>query len=484
MLTDRLPESNENARTTISVLMPLYNEEAFVTECLNRVIRAPFPENTAFEVIVVDDGSTDESAGSVLAMQRKYPEFIRLIRHDRNRGKGAAIRTAIEHASGDFCIIQDADLEYSPFDYPNLLKPLLAGDADAVFGSRFTFTSERRVLYFWHAVANRLLTTVCNMAADVNLSDMETCYKACRTSLLKSIPLRSNRFGIEPELTIKLAQRRARMYETSISYHGRTYEEGKKIRFKDACHALLVILHFGLFKRDIYNDPGAEILDTLAAAPRFNRWIAETVRPFLGNSVLEMGAGIGMLSALLCSRRKRYVALDIDPEHLAHLRARFEYRPAVQVVCADVAAFEDLVPYENEFDSVLCINVLEHVEDDRAALLNMFSVLRPGGKAVVLVPEGMSVYGTLDEVLGHHRRYSEEELRSKFADAGFRVETVLYFNRPTRPAWFVNGRILRRRKFGRFQVLVFDRLVWLWRKIDHVLPWKPTSIIAVGVRPY
>ena len=484
MLTDRVAENEESTRTLISVLMPLYNEDAFVTECLTRVLHAPYPENTSLEVIVVDDGSTDESADAILAMQRKYPDFIRLIRHDRNRGKGAAIRTAIEQASGDFCIIQDADLEYSPSDYPKLLKPLLAGDADAVFGSRFAFTSERRVLYFWHAVANRLLTTVCNMAADVNLTDMETCYKACRTSLLKSIPVRSNRFGIEPELTIKLAQRRARIYETSISYHGRTYEEGKKIGFKDAWQALLVILRFGLLTRDIYKDRGAEILDTLAAAPRFNRWMAETVRPFLGDTVMEMGAGIGNLSALLWSHRKHYIASDIDPEHIAHLRARFEHRPAVQVVRADLACFEDLAPYEKELDSVLCLNVLEHVKDDRAGLANMFHVLRPGGRAIVLVPEGMSVYGTLDEVLGHHRRYSEEELRRKFVEAGFHVETVLHFNRPTRPAWFVNGRILKRRTFSRFQVLVFDRLVWLWRKIDDVLPWKPTSIIAVGVRPY
>jgi glycosyltransferase involved in cell wall biosynthesis/phospholipid N-methyltransferase len=484
MLTDGVAENQAGTRTLISILMPLYNEEAFVSECLSRVLHAPFPENTSLEVIVVDDGSTDESADSVLAMQRNYPNFIRLIRLDRNRGKGAAIRTAIEHASGDFCIIQDADLEYSPADYPKLLKPLLAGDADAVFGSRFAFTSERRVLYFWHAVANRLLTTVCNMAADVNLTDMETCYKACRTSLLKSIPVRSNRFGIEPELTIKLAQRRARIYETSISYHGRTYEEGKKIGFKDAWQALLVILRFGLLKRDIYKDPGAEILDTLAAAPRFNRWMADTVRPFLGDSVMEMGAGIGNLSALLWSHRKRYIASDIDPEHLAHLRTRFEHRPAVQVLHADLARGEDFVPYENQLDSVLCLNVLEHVEDDRAGLLNMFSVLRPGGRAIVLVPEGMSIYGTLDEVLGHCRRYSEEELRGKFADAGFHVETVIHFNRPTRPAWFVNGRILKRRRFSRFQVLVFDRLVWFWRKIDRLLPWKPTSIIAVGVRPH
>jgi glycosyltransferase involved in cell wall biosynthesis len=483
VFSDRIAESQGANSTLISILVALYNEETFIAECLARVLQAPFPENTSFEVIVVDDGSTDESANQVLAMQRKHPGLIRLVRLDRNRGKGAAIRAAIEHASGDLCIIQDADLEYSPTDYPKLLKPLLAGDADAVFGSRFAFTSERRVLYFWHAVANHFLTTICNMAADVNLTDMETCYKAARTSLLKSIPIRSNRFGIEPELTIKLARRRARMYETSISYHGRTYEEGKKVGFKDAYQALLVILYFGLVKRDLYKDRRAEILDTLATARHFNRWMADTVRPFLGDSVMEMGAGTGNLSALLSVHRKRYIASDLEPEHLAHLRSRFEHRPAVQVIRADLEKPAHFAPYQNQLDSVLCLNVLEHLEHDRAGLSNIFSVLRPGGKAIVLVPEGMSVYGTLDEMLGHRRRYSEEELRNKFSEAGFQLETVIYFNRPTRPAWFINGRILKRRNFSRFQILLFDKLVWLWRRIDPLLPWRPTSIIVVGVRP-
>lgn len=242
------PANNQQQSPLVSVLMPLYNEEPFVAECLIRVLRAPFPDNASFEIIVVDDGSTDNSVARVREVQHQNP-CIRLIRQDRNRGKGAAIRTAIEYARGTFCIIQDADLEYSPTDYPKLLNPLIRGYADAVFGSRFAFTGERRVLYFWHAVANRILTTLCDMVADVNLSDIETCYKAARTSLLKSIPIRSNRFGIEPELTIKLAQRRARIYETSISYYGRTYEEGKKIGLKDACQALWIIFYFGVLRR-------------------------------------------------------------------------------------------------------------------------------------------------------------------------------------------------------------------------------------------
>jgi glycosyltransferase involved in cell wall biosynthesis len=178
--------------------------------------------------------------------------MIYLLRRQQNKGKGAAIQTALNYASGEFCIIQDADLEYSPKEYPNLLAPLYSGAADVVFGSRFAETFGRPALFWWHTTANRLLTLFCNRLAGLNLTDMETCYKAFRTSLVKSIPPRSNRFGIERELTIKLAQRRARIYETSIGYYGRTYKEGKKIGLKDAFSTMLVILRFGLLQRDIW----------------------------------------------------------------------------------------------------------------------------------------------------------------------------------------------------------------------------------------
>jgi len=481
-LAAKVAASRASARTLVSILVPLFNEETYIGECLARVLNAPLPESISLEIIVVDDGSTDRSAEVALRVQDEYPGVIRVIRHPRNLGKGAAIRTAIEHASGEFCLIQDADLEYSPIEYRKLLEPLVSGKADAVFGSRFVFTSERRVLYFWHAVANRVITTFCNMVADLNLTDMETCYKAARTSLLKSIPIRSDRFGIEPELTLKLAQRRARIYEIPISYHGRTYEEGKKIRTKDALQALWVICRFGFFQRDIFKDRGSEILDTLASAPRFNAWMADAVRPFLGETVLEIGAGLGNLAGLLCRNKKRYIASDIDEEHLARLRGRFEHHRSVEVAYLDVERPEDFVPFERDLDSVVCLNVLEHTRNDTLGLANIFSVLRPGGRAVILVPYGADVYGGIDEVLGHYRRYSEPELRSKLEEAGFQIETVIEFNKPARPGWFVNGRIFKRDNISRFQVFVYDRLVWLWRKLDPILPLKPTSIIAVGVR--
>jgi glycosyltransferase involved in cell wall biosynthesis len=465
----------------LSVLIPLYNEDEWIGECLRRVLAAPLPPEMGMEIVVVDDASTDQSARVVQEMQSRFPGQIRFVQHLINLGKGAAIRTAISHAAGDFCIFQDADLEYSPTDYIRLLEPLVSGEADCVYGSRFATSERRRVLYYWHSVANRWLTTLCNMISGLNLTDMETCYKAFRTSLLKSIPIRTQRFGIEPEITIKIAQRQARVFEVPISYDGRTYEEGKKIGLKDALEAVFVMLRFGLF-RDIYRDSGPEILDVLANAPRFNRWMADTIRPFLGPRVMEIGAGIGNLTVQLARGASRYVATDIDHEHLARLYTRLRHRSNTEIYECDLEHPEHFGAFEGAVDSAICLNVLEHVRDDLTGLRNIYSVLAPGGRAVVLVPEGMSVYGTLDEVLGHYRRYSAAELRSKMEQTGFRVERILEFNRPARPAWYVNGQLLKRRTFNRFQIAVYDRLVWLWRKIDHSLPWPPVSIIAIGVR--
>jgi glycosyltransferase involved in cell wall biosynthesis len=466
----------------LSVLIPLYNEEELVGALIDRVLRVQLPAGVQSELIVVDDGSVDASAEAVLAMVKRYPERIHLIRHEHNQGKGAAIRTAIRHAAGHLAIIQDADLEYDPAEYPRLLEPLLSGKADAVFGSRFLVAGERRVLYYWHSLANRLLTAFCNMAADLNLTDIGTCYKAFRLSLVKTIPLRSNRFGIEPELTIKLAQRQACIYELPISYHGRTYAEGKKIGLKDAVQAFFTIVRFG-FTRDVYLDHGAKILDALAHTPRFNRWMASMVEPFLGQRILEIGAGIGNLSMHLSRRRQHYAASDFEQEHIARLRTRLLYRPNVSVHECDLENSKHFERFQEKFDSVVCLNVLEHVTDDRQGLRNIHSVLCRGGAAVILVPNDPGIYGTLDAVLGHQRRYTEAELTARMREAGFEIERVLGFNRVTRPGWIINACILKRRSFGRFQLWAFDRLVWLWRWLDPWLPWEPVSIIAIGRKP-
>jgi glycosyltransferase involved in cell wall biosynthesis len=463
----------------LSVLAPLYNEEEFVGALLEKVIAAPLPPGMTMEIIVADDGSTDSSVEEVEAVAARHPGAIRLLRAERNQGKGAALRRAIAEAQGDFAIIQDADLEYDPKEYPRILAPLLDGRADAVYGSRFMVAGERRVLYFWHSLANHLLTGMCNIFADLNLTDMETCYKAFRTPLLKSIPIRSQRFGFEPEITIKLAKRQARIYETPISYNGRTYEEGKKIGLKDAFNAVWVILAASL-SRDIYVDKDKAILDAFSDAPHFNRWIADTIGPHLGRYVLEIGAGIGNLTRVLAPRKKKYIATDVDCEHLERLRVRLSGRPNLEIALLDVSRAEDHVPFRGRVDTVVCLNVLEHIEDDRAALRSIHETLQDGGRAIILVPEGQGLFNSLDEELGHCRRYSEDDLRRRMTEAGFAVETMLRFNRVSRPGWWLTGKVLKRRSISRFQLKNFDRMVWFFRRIDGYLPWSPASLIAIG----
>ena len=230
----------------LSVLVPVYNEERTLEEIVRRVCAVPMPK----EIILVDDGSRDRSREILRRLQEENQRAagslntLKVFFQAQNEGKGAALKAAIGHVTGDVVIIQDADLEYDPKDYPSLLEPIQAGIADVVYGTRFAGGGAHRVLFFWHSMGNRLLTLLSNMLTNLNLSDMEVGYKVFRAEALKGIELKSKRFGFEPEITMKLAKKRYRFYEVPISYHGRTYEEGKKITWKDGFAALYYMIRF------------------------------------------------------------------------------------------------------------------------------------------------------------------------------------------------------------------------------------------------
>jgi glycosyltransferase involved in cell wall biosynthesis len=230
----------------LSVVMPVYNEQPTLREVVARVLAVPTDQNEIdLELICVDDGSRDGSREILSELAAAHAE-IRVFLQAKNMGKGAALRHGIQQATGDFVIIQDADLEYDPADYPALLGPLIMGKADVVYGSRFLGSGPHRVLYYWHSVGNWLLTILSNSLTNMNMSDMETCYKVFRREILQAIPIEEDRFGFEPEITVKIAKRRLRVYEVGISYWGRTYEEGKKIGWKDGFRALWCLLKYTL----------------------------------------------------------------------------------------------------------------------------------------------------------------------------------------------------------------------------------------------
>ena len=458
--------------------MPVYNESRTLRTIVAKVLESPV--DAEIELVCVDDCSKDDSLAILNELADKDAR-IKVVAQPVNMGKGKAIRTAIERMTGDFAIIQDADLEYDPNEYPIVLAPLLEGRADAVYGSRFAASEQRRVLFFWHSLGNKLLTLMSNMANDLNLTDMETCYKAVRGDLLKRLRLTSDRFGLEPEITARLAKVGARIYEVPISYHGRTYAEGKNIGWRDGLEALWLIFKFRFIDTRHTTDSGHVTLESLSGAPSISKWYFEQFQPYLGDSVLEAGCGAGNLTNHLIDA-DHLTALDIDDRHVDRVDKRFGHLDNVEVTSGDLDDPDTFASLTRTYDSVLCVNVIEHLEHPEVAAKGFAQVLGSGGHAMVLVPAHDWLFSAADEALGHTRRYDRESLTELMENAGFELVEIREFNRLGVLGWLIN-KALGRTTIGKLQARMFGLLLPLARLIEKFDNLPGLSFIAIARVP-
>ena len=463
----------------LSVIIPVYNEIHTIEEILSKVLQVDLPK----EVIVVDDFSTDGTREFLKEWEAKGDKGsknqVRMLFQPKNMGKGAALRSGFKEATGDIVLIQDADLEYHPMEYPKLIEPILDGRADVVYGSRFLGTP-RRVLMFWHTLGNNLLTFLSNLCTDLNLTDMETGYKVFKKEVLDHLHLKSNRFGFEPEVTAKIAKMNYRIYEIPISYSGRDYWEGKKINWIDGLKAVFSILRYNFFDSET-EDIVYQTLQRMKKLRRYNRWIFSKFRPFLGRRVLEIGSGIGNITKFLLDR-DLVIATDVEPMYLTLLKNTFGQYKKFIIGNFDISGSDTGQYRQYHIDSVICFNVLEHIEKDERALENIFNLLEPKGRLLLFVPSHRWLYGSLDQHLGHHRRYGKEELKEKLEKIGFQVILLKHFNRIGILGWYLNGKIFGRKRLPSFQLRIYNLLVPLF-KIEDLFPLPfGTSLLVIAER--
>jgi SAM-dependent methyltransferase len=469
--------------------MPCFNEAATVKAIAERVLASPYTK----ELIVVDDASED---GSAEVVRRIDDPRLRVLQQPVNRGKGAALRRGFGATTAPYLIVQDADLEYDPAEYGHLLDPLLKGDADVVYGSRFVSGRPHRVLYYWHSLGNRVLTTISNMFTNLNLSDMETCYKAFRREVLETLELEEDRFGFEPEFTAKVARAGWRVYEVGIAYSGRTYGEGKKIGWKDGAWALRCIVQYSWpWRRRNSGSASASrrpataeesemqlsgVLDSLEGAERYADWIFGLIRPYIGDRILEIGAGHGTFTRRL-ARHGQVTATEVSETCALRLLSQFRELPNVRV---EMANLDQAALNGRHYDSAVLINVLEHIADDHSAVERLRDALVPGGRLVLYVPAFESLYSEFDRKIGHHRRYRAPELAALMEKSQLEVIDLRYVNILGAVGWWLLARQLRKTPTQGWPMKLFDRwIVPPMRRIEAA--WPPPagqSLLCVARR--
>ena len=463
-------------RLLFSILIPVYNEQAYLNRIVETVVAAPLPEGLDRELILVDDCSSDATPKVIQELTTKYPGLVRAFRQPKNQGKGAAIRRAILEMKGDYAIFQDADLEYNPMEYSLILAPLLDGRADVVYGSRFASRETRKILQYHHKLGNLALTHLSNFTTGLDLTDMETCYKAFRADVLKSIPLRSNRFGIEPEITAKIAKRGLTVYAVPIGHNGRRYSEGKKIGWKDGVSAIHIILKFWFYDDSFYDgDAGSESSQRLEFSRNFMKTFVKRIAPWLGARTMEIYAGMGALSRFL-PQKERLTLTESDERRLAFLRGSYDGNAVVEVQKLDLINNETTLS-ESEcgtFDSIVCLNRAGELPPNVGGALDVLrQYLKPNGK---LIFTALAATGRNRKKRGgdEPRVFTRKELVEILEDADFVIERV-------EPFASIQG-LFQRRDPNKTPSLcgfkLFDFLVSKTKGLDKIL--RPVRYIVVA----
>ncbi len=491
----------------LSIILPIFNERLYLSEIFRRIMTTRLnPEVSSIEILAVDDGSTDGSREWLSETEKGFstrfksssglPTFMKTLFLPKNSGKGAAVRAGIEASTGDVILIQDADLEYHPKDYPSLLAPILANQADAVFGSRFVgggSSGHRRVLYFWNAVVNRVLNLLFNFLANMTCTDIGTGYKALKGPLARSLRLKSNRFGFEPEISARLAKARIRLFEVGISYYGRTYAEGKKIGPFDAIAAVFHIIRFTLFGGSPYH---AGLLQTLSALENASDQLyCESLRdlirflPKKGRlKILEVGSGIGSITQELI-KHGSVVASDLSDEYTGMLRERFGFVDDFKSVQWDAtAAIESAATPEEvrsgHFDLIVAFNVVEHLPHADQVIQRWRSLLSAEGAMMLLVPFSQRLYTPIDRAVGHVKRYTRPELENLLESCGAQVIQSRYANPLGILGWILNGKILGRDTLPQGQIKLYSFLKPFIKPIEKPLNrYIGLSIISLAKLP-
>lgn len=437
----------------LSVVIPVYNEIDTILEILQRVKAVPIDK----EIIIVDDYSTD---GTREILREIKDDNIQLILNEENRGKGFSIRKGFEYITGNIVIVQDADLEYYPDEYPILVQKIIEGKADVVYGTRFL--GSRRVFHFYHFLGNGVLNFIANFLYDTNLSDLMSGYKVFRADVLRRLKLRANGFGIEAEITAQILKRKLRVYEVPISYDGRDYDEGKKITWKDFFRSLYWLIKCKFESYDV----GEDTLYRMRLMKNNNKWVFEQIKPYLGNNILEIGSGIGNISKFLAHLNRNLILTDINGSYIEYLRHRFIGNPKVRIISHDISSIDLSHILPSKIDAVVCINVLEHIKDDDKSLDNIYKILCKSGRLILMVPAIKILYGSLDEKIGHFRRYEKRELVKKLEYKNFAIEKIYYHNLISAMGWFVTGRILRKKLISSFQVKLLDKFIPFFAEME------------------